>query len=49
MIYWINDAKTGRFLASARSYEHALTIQNDIWAKQHIDTVIVKDDAVATN
>lgn len=49
MIYWINKASDNSFMASARSYEQALSIQDDIWKNQHIDTIIVKDEGVATN
>lgn len=44
MIYWIIDAETGRKLHGCRSYEEALTKQNKLWAEDHIDTGIMKEE-----
>ena len=49
MIYWINKASDNSFIASARSYEQALSIQAEIYKNRHIDTIIVKDEGVATD
>lgn len=44
MIYWIENAQTGSFIESAKSYEQALKIQNRKWKEEGIDTYIIKDE-----
>lgn len=43
MIYWIENAKDGSFVAGAKSYEEALVIQ-DKKLKEGIDTYIRKEE-----
>lgn len=44
MIYWIENAKDGSFIASAPTYEKALTIQDKKWKEEGIDTYIRKEE-----
>lgn len=43
MIYWIENAKDGFFVASAGTYEKALIIQDKKWREEGIDTYIRKE------
>lgn len=43
MIYWIENFKDGSLIASAKSYEEALSIQDREWKERGIDTYIRKD------
>lgn len=43
MIYWIENAKDGSFVASAGTYEKALIIQDKKWREEGIDTYIRKE------
>ena len=43
MIYWIENAKDGSFVARAGTYEKALIIQDKKWREEGIDTYIRKE------
>lgn len=44
MIYWIENAKDGSFVAGTQTYERALLIQERKWREEGIDTYIRKEE-----